>query len=57
MNDASFHNNPLPIRKNLIMTIKTSISEKMKAINKKNEQNKAIYTDKLVRYSTYHQDM
>ena len=39
------------------MTIKMSISEKMKAINKKNEQNKAICTDKLVRYSTYHQDI
>ena len=39
------------------MTTKMSISEKMKVINKKSEQNKAIYTDKLVRYSTYHQDM
>ena len=39
------------------MMIRMSISEKMKAVNKKSEQNKAIYTDKLVRYSTDHQDM
>ena len=56
VNDTTLSSdNPLRLRKNLLLR---SISEKIKAINNKIEQNKAQYNfDKLLRFLLYHQEM